>query len=82
MLRVANDRGGSLTNQVNAGLIPRITLKDNERLIVARQLAVTQARRRFEAAALALSLFYRDAGEMPLIAGRERRYRSVRKNAL
>lgn len=72
LLRVANDRGSSLTNQVNAGLIPRITLKDNERLVVARQLAVTQARRRFEAAALALSLFHRDSGESPVIAGRER----------
>lgn len=72
LLRVANDRGDSLTNQVNAGLIPRITLKDNERLIVARQLAVTQARRRFEAASLALSLFLRDPAEAPQIAGRER----------
>jgi len=72
LLRVANDRGDSLTNQVNAGLIPRISLKDNERLIVARQLAVTQARRRFEAAGLALSLFLRDNAEAPQIAGRER----------
>ncbi len=72
LLRVANDRAGALTNQVNAGLLPRITLKDNERLIVARQLAITQARRRFEAAALALSLFHRDGGEAPLLAGRDR----------
>ena len=72
LLQLANDRGGALTNQVNAGLIPRITLKDNERLIVARGLAAVQARRRFEAAAIALSLFHRDASDLPVLAGRER----------
>ena len=72
LLQLANERGGALTNQVNAGLIPRITLKDNERLIVARGLAAVQARRRFEAAAIALSLFHRDAVDAPVLAGRER----------
>lgn len=72
LLQLANERGGALTNQVNAGLIPRITLKDNERLIVARGLAAVQARRRFEAAAIALSLFHRDAADAPVLAGRER----------
>ena len=70
--RIANDRGAALTNQVNSGLIARIALKDNERLIVSRGLAVVQARRRFEAAAIALSLFHRDTGDSPLVAGRER----------
>ncbi len=71
LLRVANDRGESLTNQVSRGLIPKITLKDNERLIVSRNLSLVQAQRRFEAAAIALSLFHRDASDTPLIASRE-----------
>jgi outer membrane protein TolC len=69
LLRVANDRGVALTNQAAAGLIPRIVLTDNQRLIVSRRLAVVQARRRFEAAAIALSLFHRDAEGNPLVSG-------------
>jgi outer membrane protein TolC len=72
LLRVAQDRGAALTNQAAAGMIPRIVVTDNQRLIVSRQLAAVQARRRFEAGALALSLFHRDAGGDPRIAPRDR----------
>ncbi len=72
ILRVAHDRAGALTNQVHSGLVPRIVLADNQRLVVARAIGVMQARRRFEAAALALSLFLRDPADEPLVAGRER----------
>jgi outer membrane protein TolC len=72
LLRIARERMDALKTQVDSGLIPRIVLTDNQRLIVSRELAVVQARRRFEAAALAMSLFYRDAGENPTVAGRDR----------
>lgn len=72
LLRLARDRAAALTNQVEAGHAPRIVLTDNLRLVVARDIGVVQARRRFEGAALALSLFLRDAEDHPLVAGRER----------
>lgn len=72
LLRVARDRAAALTNQVEAGHVPRIVLTDNLRLVVARELGTVQARRRFEGAALALSLFLRDAEDQPVVAGRER----------
>jgi len=72
LLRLANDRASALTNQAQSGLIPRIVLTDNRRLIVARQIGVVQARRRFENAAIALSLFHRRADGEPSVAGRER----------
>ncbi len=54
LLRIARERMDALKTQSESGLIPRIVLTDNRRLIVARELAVVQARRRFEAAGLAL----------------------------
>ncbi|MBX3733122.1 MAG: TolC family protein [Verrucomicrobiae bacterium] len=68
LLSVARARAFALTNQFDAGLIPRIVLTDNERLIVARELTLLQSRRRFEAAALTLSLFYRDPNDSPIVA--------------
>lgn len=72
LLRVAQERADALTSQVATGLLPRIVLTDNRRLVVSRDIAVVQARRRFEAAALALSLFLRDPGDEPVVAGRDR----------
>ena len=72
LLRVASDRGGALTNQVKAGLVRPIVLTDNHRLVVSRQIGVVQARRRFEAASIALSLFHRDAQGNPLMPERSR----------
>ncbi len=72
LLRIARERMSALRTQAESGLIPRIVLTDNQRLIVSRELAVVQARRRFEAAGLALSLFLRDAGENPIVATRDR----------
>jgi outer membrane protein TolC len=72
LLRIARERMDALKTQSDSGLIPRIVLTDNRRLIVSRELAVVQARRRFEAAGLALSLFYRDGQENPSVASRDR----------
>ncbi len=72
LLRVARDRAAGLTNQAEAGLIPRIMLTDNQRLVVARELGTVRARRGFEGAALTLSLFLRDENDAPMVAGRDR----------
>lgn len=72
LLRVANERAAGLVGQVETGLVPRIVLTDNQRLVVAREIGVVQARRRFEGAALSLSLFYRAANDEPKVVGRER----------
>jgi outer membrane protein TolC len=72
LLRVANDRGSALTNQVQSGLLRPIVLTDNQRLIVSRQINLVQSRRRFEATSIALSLFFRDTMGNPILAGRDR----------
>lgn len=72
LLRVATDRGVALTNQVRSGLVRPIVLTDNHRLVVSRQLGLVQARRRFEANSIALSLFLRDDAGHPVLAGRDR----------
>lgn len=58
--RIANDRDDSIAKLVDAGQLAPIVKVDNERLVLSRDLAVVQARRRFEAASIELSLFYRD----------------------
>jgi outer membrane protein TolC len=72
LLRTANERTDTLTRQAQAGLVAPIVLTDNRRLVVAREIGIVQARRRFEAAALALSLFYRSADGEPIVASRAR----------
>ena len=72
LVRIARERMDTLKTQSDSGLIARIVLTDNRRLIVSRELAMVQARRRFEAAGLALSLFYRDGQENPTVATRDR----------
>jgi outer membrane protein TolC len=72
LLRVANERTVAIDEQVARGALAPIVRTDNERLVIHRQLAVTQARRRFEAAAIELSLFLRDAQNLPVVAARDR----------
>jgi len=72
LLRIAAERTDGLERQAQAGLIAPIVLTDNRRLVVAREIGVVQARRRFEGAALALSLFLRTEGDEPLVASRAR----------
>jgi len=69
LLRLADSRAAALSTQATAGLIPKIVVTDNRRLVVSRQLALVQARRRFEAASIALSLFHRDAEGNPRVTG-------------
>ena len=72
LLRIAKDRDGAIAEQTKKGLVAPIIRTDNERLVVSRQIAVVQSRRRFEAASIELSLFYRDTQDEPKLAGRDR----------
>ena len=60
ILKVAKDRDAALGEQLKEGAIARIVKVDNRRLVVSRQIAVFNAKRSFEAASIALSLFHRD----------------------
>lgn len=60
LLKVARDRDAALGEQLAEGAIAAIVRTDNKRLVVAREIGVVRARRGFEAAAIALSLFHRD----------------------
>lgn len=66
LLRVATERTAALDDLVGAGLQAEIVLVDNRRLVVAREIAVLDAERAFQAAAVALSLFFRDPQGAPL----------------
>lgn len=71
LLRVAEARTAALEEQVSLGLRADIALVDNRRLVVSRELEVISAEQGFQAAALALSLFYRDGNGAPLTPGEE-----------
>ena len=72
VLRIALERDALLAEQAKEGAIAPILLVDNQGLVVKRELAVLKAQREFEAASIALSLFYRDlVTGQPLIANRE-----------
>ena len=66
LLRIARDRDDAIKILVEQGQLATIVRTDNERLVVSRNLAVVQARRRFEAASIELSLFYRDESDQPI----------------
>lgn len=68
--RLAEDRDNSIAELVGKGQLAPIVKTDNERLVVSRKLAVVQARRRFEAASIELSLFFRDEKDEPVIISR------------
>jgi outer membrane protein TolC len=72
LLGVARERDAAIAEQAAKGAVAPIVKTDNERLVVSRQLGVVQARRRFEAASIELSLFHRDADDEPTRSGRER----------
>jgi len=71
-LRVAEERAAGLTEQARKGMLAPIVVTDNERLIVSRQLMVTQSRRRWEATALELSLFLRGPDDQPIVPPNDR----------
>ncbi|WP_395718474.1 TolC family protein [Prosthecobacter sp.] len=73
LFRIAKDRDSAIAEQVKKGASAPIVQVDNQRLVVSREIATVQALRRFQAAAIELSLFFRtkDKAE-PIIAERNR----------
>jgi outer membrane protein TolC len=73
LLRLAKDRDAAITEQVKNGASAPIVQTDNLRLVVSREIGVVQANRRFQAAAIELSLFYRRGSDgEPILAPRDR----------
>jgi outer membrane protein TolC len=73
LLRIAKDRQSAIGELIAHGSTPPIVRVDNERLVISRNLALVQARRRFEAAAIELSLFHRSADDaQPVVVTRDR----------
>lgn len=73
LLRIAKDRDSAIAEQVNRGASAPIVQLDNQRLVVSREIAVVQASRRFQAAAIELSLFHRTVETAePIISPRTR----------
>lgn len=70
LVRIAKDRESSIAELAQKGQLAPIVKVDNERLVISRQLTAVQARRRFEAASIELSLFYRDANDDPIVVTR------------
>lgn len=72
LLRIALERDAAIARRVERGDLPGIDRLDNERLVVQRRTFVIAAERRFEQAAIELSLYYRDLNDEPVVAKRDR----------
>lgn len=72
VLQIAKERDTSIGEKVKEGALAPILQIDNHRLVVSREIAVLNARRKFEEASIALSLFHRElaTGE-PILPTRE-----------
>lgn len=67
--QVAAERDVFIEKLVAGGQLAPIVQVDSQRLLLSRELAVIQAQRRFEAASIELSLFYRNLKEEPIVLG-------------
>jgi len=67
LLEIAQQRNDGLRKRVNAGDLAPIELTDNRRLIVSRQAALIDARRKLQQSAIKLSLFLRTPEGRPTI---------------
>ncbi len=72
LVSLAVDRHEAVGLGVKEGELPRIALVENRRLVVERESIVARSDRRLQQAAIALSLFWRDANGVPLIPPPER----------
>lgn len=72
LLRIAEERNQQIEDQVKLGQLAPIELTDNRRAILQRQSALVAAERNLQAAAIGLSLFFRDAGGNPQLADASR----------
>jgi outer membrane protein TolC len=68
LLALAESRRGAIARQVELGARPQILLTENDQNLVRRRALVVRAEQDFDAAANALSLYYRDAsGERVIV---------------
>lgn len=65
LVQLAERRQGGLLRMVDAGALPEMEAIDNERSLADRSLGRVEATRRLDAAAVALSLYWRDAEGRP-----------------
>lgn len=72
LLDLSQNRRGGLARQVELGARPDILLAENDQNLVRRRALVVRAEGDFQAAANALSLYYRDAAGEPVLVGPER----------
>ncbi|HEM47180.1 MAG TPA: transporter, partial [Alphaproteobacteria bacterium] len=72
LLEVAEARQRQISGRVERGILAEVDLIDNERLIVDRRIRLRGARRDVEQAAIALSLYLRDAEGDPVIPAADR----------
>jgi outer membrane protein TolC len=72
LLSLSESRRGGLARQVQLGARPDILLAENDQNLVRRRALVVRAEGDFQAAANALSLYFRDAAGDPLLVGPER----------
>ena len=73
LLRIAQVRDSAIAEQVKLGAAAPIVQVNNQQMVVSREIALVVAKRRFQASAIELSLFYRTLeSAQPIIAGRER----------
>ncbi|MBB4609274.1 TolC family protein [Sphingomonas yabuuchiae] len=72
LLDLSLNRRGGLARQVELGARPDILLAENDQNVVRRRALVVRAEGDFQAAANALSLYYRDAEGDPVQVGPER----------
>ena len=72
LLALSESRRGGLTRQVQLGARADILLTENDQNLVRRRALVVRAEGDFQAAANALSLYFRDAAGDPITVGAER----------
>ena len=72
LLALSENRRGALARQVQLGARPDILLAENDQNLVRRRALVVRAEGDFQAAANALSLYYRDEGGDRILAGADR----------
>ncbi|KZE08660.1 MULTISPECIES: TolC family protein [Sphingomonas] len=72
LLDLSERRRGGIARQIELGARPDILLTENDQNLVRRRGLVVKAEGDFQAAANALSLYYRDAAGNPLLVGAER----------
>lgn len=71
LLELALDRTEQVNLQVDEGALAEIDRTENQRLIVDRQAILVRAERALQQAAIALSLFWRDANGQPAVPPEE-----------